>query len=293
MQKLADGIYFENSFPGVTLGAVIQENSVIMIDAPLRSEDSRSWRTMLFDQSGWSNRMLVFMDAHPDRTLGAKAMESTIVSNRLTSEKFHNRTTIFKGQGLESGCEWELYNETVGMRWAAPDILFSERMSIEWGEPEVVMEHHPGPTPEESWLIVPDRKVIFVGDTVVLNQPPFLADANLNEWMDSLTTLLRTYKDYKMISSRGGLFDGSAIKELRKFLKGVAGRMERLSAKNAEPEATGNMVSSLLGKFDYPASKKNMYTDRLRHGCYHCYLKNYTSLDYTEEEILKIPDPEN
>ena len=43
---------------------------------------------------------------------------------------------------------------------------------------------------------------------------------------------------------------------------------------------------------DY-ASRKNMFTDRLRHGCYHCYLKNYTSMDYTEEEQLKIPEPEN
>ena len=44
MQQIDRGIYFENSYPGVTVGAILLPMGTVMVDAPLRAEDARTWR---------------------------------------------------------------------------------------------------------------------------------------------------------------------------------------------------------------------------------------------------------
>src|SRR3990172_4940936 len=103
MHQIEPGIYYEDSFPGVTLGALIFSHGIIMIDAPLRAEDARSWRSTLNSMGSSANRVLVNLDAHLDRTLGARALDATIIAHLRTAQVFRNRPTIFKGHTLESG----------------------------------------------------------------------------------------------------------------------------------------------------------------------------------------------
>ena len=151
MQYVEQNVFYENIYLGVTLGALVFTHGTIMIDAPLRTEDARSWRSMLINQRGGPNRLLLYMDAHPDRTLGARVMDSTILAHKETAEIFNQRPMIFKGFSVETGAVWESYNDAIGLRWATPDITFSQRISIHWGDAEVVLQHQPGPTPGSIW----------------------------------------------------------------------------------------------------------------------------------------------
>lgn len=275
MQQIENGIVFEDSYLGVTLGALIFSQGTILIDAPIRPEDTRAWRSAVMTQRGGANRMLVSLDAHPDRTLGTRALECTIVAHQKAAQVFRNRPSIFKGQSVETGADWETYNDAIGMRWAAPDITFTERMSLHWGASEVVLEHHPGPTPGSIWVILASAKTMFVGDSVALNQPPFLAQAELGAWLESLDLLTKMYADYKIVSGRGGLAKIEDVRNLRKLLKEVLHKMEQLAAKNAAPEATQEMVGSLLSHYSFPAKMRELYTTRLTYGLHQCFARRY------------------
>jgi glyoxylase-like metal-dependent hydrolase (beta-lactamase superfamily II) len=275
MRQIDEGIYYEDSFPGVTLGAIIYQDGIIGIDAPIRSEDARAWRSVLMDHRGWKNRFLVSLDSHPDRTLGAKSMETIVITHEITAEIFQNRSTIFKGQIIETGSDWESFNEAIGMRWAIPEITFAKQIKIHWGTSEVILEHHPGPTPESIWVFLPEEKVVFVGDTVVPNQPPFFSDADLEIWESQLDLLLKSYCDYVIISGRGGEVSHQEVHELRKFIRNVSRRMENLANKEASPEDTSKMVQSLLGRFNFPSLKKDQYAHRLKYGLYNYYQRKY------------------
>jgi hypothetical protein len=71
MQSIADNVHIEDHYLGVTLGVIQQARGLIQIDAPPSPEDSRSWRAALMSLSGGPERVLLMLDAHPDRTLGA------------------------------------------------------------------------------------------------------------------------------------------------------------------------------------------------------------------------------
>lgn len=275
MQQIENGIVYEDSYLGVTLGALIFSQGTILIDAPIRPEDTRAWRAAVMTQRGGANRLLVSLDSHPDRTLGTRALECTIVAHQKAAQVFRNRPTIFKGQSVETGAAWETYGDAIGMRWASPDITFTERMSLHWGAPEVVLEHHPGPTPGSIWVILASAKTLFIGDTVVTNQPPFLAQAELGAWLESLDLLAKAYSDYTIVGGRGGLVTMEDVRNLRKMLKEILQKMERLAAKNAAPEATAEMVGSLLAQYTFPAKLRDLYTTRLTYGLHQCFARRY------------------
>lgn len=221
MEEIRPAIYYEDSYLGVNLGACVFPHGTIYIDAPLKAEDARAWRSVLLNQRGGNNRLLILLDSHIDRTLGAKAFDCPILAHEKTASVFRNRPSIFKGQTPENGSDWEGYIDSIGTRWAIPDITFTDQMSLHWGGPEIRLEHHPGPTAGSIWVIIPTENVIFIGDAVVVNQPPFLAHADLEAWQQSLEDLAKNYRHFQIYSSRSGLVTLQDIRHQQTFLKDV------------------------------------------------------------------------
>ena len=275
MQQIERGIYFEDAYLGVTLGALVYSHGIIMIDAPLRAEDARSWRSILMNQRGGSNRILVSLDSHPDRTLGTRALDCTIIAHAKTAQVFRNRPTIFKGQSVETGSVWETYNEAIGMRWAAPDITFTEHMSLFWGGPEIILEHHPGPTPGSVWISIPGARVIFVGDAVVINQPPFLAHAEMDAWIESLNILLARSQDSTIVSGRGGIATTEDIRSQLQFMMRFKEKTDQFNRAEAWPEKMQKIVQELLTRFDFSGEMRSIYSARLEYGLHQCLARRF------------------
>ncbi|HEX9029018.1 MAG TPA: MBL fold metallo-hydrolase [Anaerolineales bacterium] len=286
MQQIERGIYYEDSYLGVTVGGLVFSHGTILIDAPLRAEEARSWRSALLNQRGGANRLLVNLDSHPDRTLGARAMDCTIIAHQKTAQVFRNRSTIFKGQTNESGATWETYNDAIGMRWAIPDITFTQRVSLFWGGPEIIIESHPGPTSGAVWVIIPTAHVLFAGDSLVADQPPFLANAELETWMEALDLLENSYSDFAIISGRGGPTNIGAVRAQRQFFRNVIKSLDRLAKHNAPTEAAEELVPGLISEFSFPAGLEETYSQRLRHGLSQYYARHYRSANNNDQSHL-------
>ena len=229
MKKITSGVFIDNSYPGVIVGAVPLGEGVLMIDAPLRPEDGRAWLATLRGLKGGSDRILVYLDSHIDRTLGGRVMESTILAHDAVFRQFEDRGAIFKSQIVESGDVWETCTGLSGIRWAAPNIAFSQETRIRWQDAEILLEYHPGPDDGAIWVSLPHEQVIFIGDLVTSSQPPFLSRAILPAWEESLDLLAKDYKDFVKISSRDGIIDEREIKSMKKFVSGMNKQLERLS----------------------------------------------------------------
>jgi glyoxylase-like metal-dependent hydrolase (beta-lactamase superfamily II) len=282
MRQIAPGIYIEDAFAGVTLGALILPHGTIMVDAPLRAEDARTWRASITNLSIGSNRLLVNLDAHLDRTLGSRALDSTIVAHQTTAQVFRNRPSVFKGHSADSGSEWEVSNDVFGTRWAIPDITFSDRLLFQWGGPQVILEHHPGPTLGSIWVLIHSANVIFVGDTILNDQPPFLASADLPAWIESLELLQSSYQEYTIISGRGGSKGKNGIQSQLNILKQILHGLEKLSKKDAPPEMTEGLIAELISGMSLPGNRRKHYIQRLRHGLYYYYSQHYQSIESLE-----------
>jgi len=276
MQEIANAVYVEDAYPGVTLGAINLPHGLVQVDAPPSPEDGRAWRAALLNLGGSSERLLINLDAHPDRTLGARAMDCTVAAHEKTAQVFRSRPTTFKAQGEETGADWESIPGLGNIRWVLPEITFSHQMTIHWGDHPLLLEHHPGPSAGSIWAVLPEEKVAFIGDAVVRNQPPFLASADIPAWLETLKLLLSpAYRGWLVVSGRGGLVTGDAIRAQKDYLEHVLHRIEKLAQKKAAPDATDNLVAPILGLTKVPASRQQKYSLRLRYGLHQYYIRHH------------------
>jgi len=285
MQAIAKHVYIEDHYPGVTLGAIPLSHGLIQVDAPPSPEDGRAWRGVLLNLSNSPERMLINLDAHPDRTLGARAMDCTVMAHEKTAAVFRARPTTFKAQGDETGSDWESIPGLGSVRWVPPELTFSQEVTLHWGEITATVEYHPGPAVGASWVILPEAKVIFIGDAVVRGQPPFLSNADIPDWLETLKLLgSPAYRDWVLVSGRGGLVNSDHIHAQASFLKQAQSKIEKLSTKKASLEALDSLANSLLGEFKVPASRQSKYLRRLRYGIYQYYVRNFQPSGKTAAE---------
>jgi uncharacterized sulfatase len=276
MQSIADKVYIEDQYLGVTLAVLQEARGLIQIDAPPSPEDSRSWRGALMSLSGGPDRLLVILDAHPDRTLGARAMDCTVVAQEKTAQVFRSRPTTFKAQGTETGADWETIPGLGTVRWAPPEISFTSQMSLHWDDTAVDFEHHSGPTTGAMWVVLREEQVAFVGDLVSKNQPPFLAHSDLPGWIEALDLILsQDYRGFTIVSGRGGTVSTAVIKAQADLISRVHEKLEKMARRGSSPDATEKLVEPLLAGFKSSAARHKQYIQRLRYGLRHYYARHY------------------
>lgn len=276
MDSISKQVFIEDQYSGVTLGVINHPRGLIQIDAPPSPEDGRSWRATLMGLSGGPERILINLDAHPDRTLGVRAMDCTVVAHEKTAQVFRSRPSTFKTQTDETGASWESIPGLTGIRWVPPEISFTHTMTLQWGDAPLLLESHPGPNAGAIWVILPEEKIVFVGDTVLKNQPPFLANADLPAWLETLALLQsKTYHDYIVISGRDGTVSAAIIKSQADFIKDAYKRLEKLSKRKQKSDMTESLVQPLLSGFKVPSARQKRYAQRLRYGLKHYYARYY------------------
>jgi cyclase len=276
MQAIAKDVYIEDHYPGVTLGAISLTQGLIQVDSPPSSEDCRAWRASLLNLGSSSERLLINLDAHPDRTLGARAMDCTVLAHEKTAAVFRSRPTTFKAQGEETGSDWESIPGIGSVRWVLPELTFSQEIFLHWGDLTVKVEYHPGPAVGASWVILPEVEVVFIGDAVMRGQPPFLSHADIPAWQETLKLLgSPAYRGWQVVSGRGGLVNADHIRAQSNFLKLVLSKIEKLAKKKASLESLEDLAKTLLGEFKVPASRQHKYIHRLQYGLFHYFSRNY------------------
>ena len=278
MKEIAPDVIFESAYKGITVGAIRTPEGVVMIDAPLSEKEILSWQSTCSRADSGPDRLLILLDDNPDWGASDKTIRCPIITHTRTAEIFETRPATTKMQGLETGAVWESIPEITTIEWPKTEITFSESISINWGEKPIILEHHPGPTPGSIWVILPEDKVIFLGDAVTPNQPPFFASANIDTWLASLDVLKSSkYKDYLMISGRSALVNKDDIRRTQRFLRKALRAFEKLGTQQANLAKVQKTAIAYLDDFKFNTkSEKELFRARLSYGFSKYYINHYS-----------------
>ena len=271
MEQIAKNVYIEGSYPGVTLGVITLPKGVVMIDAPFRKADVQSWRGKIGNLEGGVEKLLVILDTHIDRTLGMQAMGCTTLCHQTSVEILQNRPATIRAQDLEGCSDFDKYDQSSNIQWVLPKMNYSNQVFIYWDDEPIRITHQPGSHLAASWVKFDANKVIFVGDSVILNQPPFIGWSDLDPWIEALQLLRSdTFRGYKIVTGRDGLINKRAIGKMITFLMKVKENVEELSSRNARIDDIRSAAANLLKNFDFDLNRSHLYLDRLTLG-----LENY------------------
>ncbi len=298
MKQIAENIIIETEYTGVTLGAVIQHDRVVYIDAPLLPEHARLWRIAATSRKKIPQQVIL-LDAHHDRTIGSRYLECTIIAQERTHWIYQNRPVTFKPISQNSGSVWETIRIQNGFRWIYPEIVFSQCLDLHQSDLHIELQYHPGPSDGSSWVDIPARKVIFAGDTVVSGQVPFLGSAEIGSWLIALDELERRYDEgYQIVGGRSGLIGKAEIRAMREFLLRVQGCLTDYAACNETDERIDSLIAQLeMDKyFTIRKEDKGQMIERLSYGLHHYFRRNYMKIDETirqAEDTEDAPDEDN
>ncbi len=270
MRRLATNILLEGGYPGVFVGAILGNGTVMLVDIPLRIEDGRDWLTKVSEFG--DPRYLVLLDQHPDRVLGGRGLDVIRVAHDHTRSVMSSWPDTFKGSAQPIGAESDRIKRITGVSKATPDLSFADKVKIHLGSREVHLWHRPGPTPGSVWVLLPDDEVVFIGDTVTISEPPYIGEADVEGWLASLEELRGAgFSSYRFIASRDGLIGRDSINAMARFVRKIPVRIGRMEKREAPLEAAGTMARGLLADFKVAASQRDMATLRLEAGLQRLY----------------------
>lgn len=272
MQKIAKDIYIGTSFAGVTVGAIFTPTGIICIDAPTQPADARRWRLKLSQVSSAPIELVINLDHHRDRVLGNQWLEAPVLAHENTLERVRQLPEVFKGSPSEAGADADLATDLIGVHVVPPQVTITDRLVLQKGDHELHVVWRPGVTAGNLWVEIPKEKIVFVGDTVTQNVPPFLQDGDLGRWLDSLAELRKPkFPANVVVPGRGLPTDKKGLKTMEDFLKVVRRKFESLSkAKKTRAEA-GGLAEELLGHFTVSNTLREHYLRRLRVGLEHLF----------------------
>jgi len=270
MREYLKGIYQEKDLPGVYLGVVAGDGECLLIDTPLRLEESRDWLGQV-EHIGVP-RYLVLLDSHPDRALGARHFDMARIAHLATAKAMTAWSDTYKGTSDPIGAEADSVKRVTGIRRGLPDVIFRQEMMVELAGRPVRLLERPGPTSGSIWVDVPDKETVYVGDAVTVNEPPYVGQADIDEWLTSLDRLRQSqFEAYKILSSRDGLVDRDQINDMARFLRKVPVRVERMGERADPAGAADTFADELIEDFKVSKSQFEVARQRLRAGLIHLY----------------------
>jgi cyclase len=274
MRKVVAGIYFEDQFPGLSLGLVETGDGLLLIDAPPRVEDGRQWLAEVSELG--KPEYLALLDSHPDRTLGARIFELRRIAQEETLRVIDNWSDSFKGGAKPVGGEADQFKRITGVRKAMPEISFTEQIELFLGDRRIHFWHQPGPTSGAMWVVLPKKKTVFIGDAVTVKEPPYIGEANIDVWLESLDVLrAEDMKGYRRVSGRDGRIKRDDINAMARFLRKIPVRLERMAEDVDLEAAAGNIAEELMDDFTVTASRRELAQLRLKSGLLQLYDRTY------------------
>jgi glyoxylase-like metal-dependent hydrolase (beta-lactamase superfamily II) len=272
MRTVASGVYLNSKFPGVSVGAVASRGRLLLIDAPIRIEDAREWISQLGEKG--KPRSMALLDHHPDRVLGARGLDLPILAHDETRLVMNAWPDTFKGGSRPIGAEADRLKRISGVSKAVPDLTFSSEMSLHLEGREIFLLHRPGPTKGAIWVVVPDARVVFIGDAVWLDEPAYLGDADLAAWQTTLQQAARgPYKAFTLVSSRDGVIERKALAQMSAWLARVEQRLRKVKPRPDLTESTASLATALLRSYKIPSTRREHAHLRLQVGLERLYTR--------------------
>ncbi|NDJ75732.1 MAG: MBL fold metallo-hydrolase [Chloroflexi bacterium] len=270
MQELAPGVFVETGFRRVNVGAILTDDGFVLIDTPPYPEDALRWRRMLELEAALPILAIVNTDFHRDRVLGNCWFDAgVIVGHDETIEHLKNLPSSYVDSAVEALTAGNPLERSAfaGARLCLPSLGFSHRMQLRFGRRPIPLLAMPGPTLGSLWIHLPEHRLVFAGDAVVVDQHPYISSSTTKQWLESLTILRRIrFPVETIVPGRGPLVGKNATEPLSNYLRLARRRVHSLYRAGRPRADTSALVSELIEFFPYQQDDTERVQRRIKSG---------------------------
>ena len=253
MQKVTENVYVETEFQGCNPGFVVTSDGVVMIDTPQMPADAVEWRDEIARHG--PVRYLIITEPHGDHFTGSHFFEGTVVAHEGTREAILASTVEPLKERLQQMAPDSL-PLLEGFSYRPPAITLSERLTLYLGKHTFRLINHPGHTPYQVAVHIPEERVVFTSDNIFHRVHPFLHQAVPYEWLDSLERLKELEAEF-LVPGHGDVCRPGYIPEMKAVIQAWIDAVSDAISRGMSLEDAQETIS-LLGRYPMQSGNEAM-----------------------------------
>jgi cyclase len=269
IREIAPRIFIETEYHGANVAFVVTGEGVVLIDTPMLPEDARAWLSAIREMTDEQIIYIINTDHHRAHVIGNQHFpKTTVIAHEHAWKEMNSYGDSFRTRLInmyreripEAVAEWK-----ENLKIIKPEITFVGRTVLFKGDKEIHMIPVGGHTPATSVVYFPHEKLLFTGDVVITDRPPFLSQGNTKEWLQALTYLRKLRYDL-LIPGHGEPTGKEATENMSNYLRLVRRRV-RSAYRSGMPKAdTARSLSHLIRYWPIPPEEKPKADRRFKSG---------------------------
>jgi cyclase len=259
IREIAPNVFVETEFHGANVGFIITGEGVILIDTPMLPDDASLWLSEIKRRTDQEIVYIVNTDHHRAHIVGNQYFPTaTVIAHEFAwknmksyGDSFRTRLlNLYRDRIPKAASEWEKHLEIV-----LPEITFTDRLLLFKGDKEIHLIPLGGHTPATTVAYLPQDKLLFAGDLVITDRPPFLSQGDTKEWLKALRYLRKLRWDI-LIPGHGELTGEEATQNMSEFLRLVRRRVRSAYRAGLSKTETARGLRYLLNHWPIPPFEK-------------------------------------
>jgi cyclase len=260
MRRISQNVYAELYFWGCNPGFVTTSDGVFMVDTPQQPIDAVRWRERLLEHG--PIRHLVNTEPHQDHIRGNAYFPGVEVIGQermvaryqemvpsITSEQLHETL-----KAVDPDSYW-LFNHP-DYPPNPPTRTFTDRLDLQLGDHTIHLLHHPGHTPPQTSVYLPNEGVVFTGDNVFHKCKTFVQEADPWQWLEALERI-RALDVQTIVPGHGEPCDRSYLAQQAQILHNWIGIIEDYVRRGlSEDEAVAQPLDVVNDVDPYPIGQR-------------------------------------
>ena len=269
IREIAPNIFVETEYHGANVAFIVTGEGVILIDTPMLPTEARHWRSVIAATTDEEIIYIINTDHHRAHVIGNQHFPTaTVIAHehawkemKSYGDSFRTRLiNMYRDRIPEAVAEWKESLEII-----KPEITFTSRTMLFKGDKEIHLIPLGGHTPATTVVYFPQEKLLFTGDLVVTNRPPFLSQGNTKQWLQALTYLRKLRYDI-LIPGHGELTGKEATENMSNYLRLVRRRVRSAYRAGLPKADTARSLSHLIRYWPIPPFEKPKADRRFKSG---------------------------
>ncbi len=265
LQEIADRVFVDLDYEGSNVGCVLTDQGAIVIDTPMIPSEAKHWAESV---SQLTDKVLYVFntDHHRSHVMGNQFFKAPIIAHEAAWREMSNYKDTFiertKNLFKKRPEIQRQFDEVVIVK---PEFCFTGRMVMKKGERELIFVHLGGHTPATSGLYLPEERILFTGDLLVVDEHPSLGQCNSEEWLSKLRWL-RKQKYAQLIPGHGQFCNVESSEPLSEYIRAMRSKVRSQYKSGRTKAESAVVISQMLDFFPYRQGRKSLIEKRIRAG---------------------------
>jgi len=265
VEEIAKNVFVKLDYNGANVGCVLTDEGAIVIDTPMIPEEAKDWAETV---SRLTDKVLYVFntDHHRVHIMGNQFFDAPILSHEAAWKEMANYkdTFIDRTKNLFKKRP-EIQKQFNQIKIVKSELCFTGRLIMYKGQRELHFVHLGGHTPATSGLYLPDEKILFTGDLVVVDEHPALGQCDSEAWLKKLRWL-RRQKYSLLVPGHGALCNVEASEPVSEYIRAMRSKVRGQYKSGRTKAEAAVVISQMIDYFPYRQGEKSMIEKRIRAG---------------------------